>query len=80
MGILNWAHSFKAVMGPEMIVILHPFFSNLPYLIQGIEDINIQHISSKGAVEPFYKSILRWLTRLNIRELDAMHLAPFLHE
>ena len=69
-------HPGQGVMGPLLVVLLHPLCTDLSHLIQRLEYIGIEHIVAIGPIEPFDEGILVRLARLNIPERDPAVDAP----
>lgn len=68
----------QRIMGPVVVIVQHPLRGNIPYLVQRIEDVCVQHLLPVGPVEPFYQSVLCRFPRLCIFELDPVCPAPVL--
>lgn len=60
-----------------IIIIVHPDLCLFSYLVDILKDIFIKHSSSIRTIEALYKRILRRFSRLDILELDIVHLALF---
>ena len=66
-------------MGAGLIVFDQPVFRDLAHLLQGFEDMEVQHFFAETAVESFYQGVLGWFAGLNEFQLDSMISSPFSH-
>ncbi len=71
------ASGCSGIMRPLVVIFHQPALSNFPCFTQCSEQVKIQDFCSVCSVEPFYKSILCRLTRLErdrlYREVRARH-------
>ena len=66
-------------MGAGLIVFDQPVFRDLAHLLQGFEDMEVQHFFAETAVESFYQGVLGWFAGLNELQLDSVICCPFCH-
>jgi hypothetical protein len=53
-------------MRVDSVVFFKPMLSDFPNFSQGTEQIGIQHVFPKGAVEAFNVSVLSWFAWVNV--------------
>jgi hypothetical protein len=66
-------------MGPLGVVALEPGDGDLLHLLEGVEEIGVEDLVAKRAVEPFDEGSLIRLPGLDVADGDALHEAP-VHE
>ena len=63
-------------MGAFLVVDRDPLVGDLTDLGEIFKEIGIQDFMPIGSIEPFYKSVLAGLARLDVTQLDAIVFAP----
>ena len=58
------------------VVSFSPLFGHFPHLVQGREEVCVQHFIPVAFVEPFDKRILVGFARLDVTDLDAVFFTP----
>lgn len=75
--VLDRRDTVQRLMGPVVVISVQPVLGHLPYLVQSLEDIAVQHLGSVGLVESFNIGVLRRLSGLDVVEGNALELSPF---
>ncbi len=65
-------HTAKAVVWPLLVIFWDPQFGDFAYLLEGIEQVCIQHLLAIGAIESLDKGVLVRLARLDVEQLDLL--------
>lgn len=65
-------------MRAEFVVVTQPFIGQGLHLLNVFKDVGIQDFRAEGAVEAFHEGILVGLSWLDIKQLDAFGLSPFI--
>lgn len=60
----------------RLVVALHPLPTDLPYLVQILEEPGIQYLVTVRPVEALDEGVLVGLARLDVPDLDPVILAP----
>ena len=63
-------------MGPDLVVPVEPFFSEIPDLGQRLEQIGTENLFTVGPIEALDIGILIWLAGLDVTGFDALAFAP----
>ena len=63
-------------MWSVFVIDFYPSFSNFPYLLQGREQMGIEHFIAVTFVISFNKHILIRFSRLDLADLNAVFLIP----
>ena len=66
----------QTLMGSLVVVIESPQPSHLAHLAQRLEQIGVQELVSERAIEALSKSVLLWLSLLDVDEPDTVLFAP----
>lgn len=69
-------HVLLGVVRTDSIVFFDPEFNNLTHLLQRIEQIGIQNVFTKRAVETLDVGILRGLAGLDVSQFHHMLPSP----
>jgi len=63
-------------MRPAFVIVLQELMRLLTYLIEGLEEGEIEHFIAKASVVTLDEGVLVGFTRLDVANLDAMSTAP----
>jgi len=66
-------------MRPQVIVCMTKILEGLVHLLDGVAPLQIETFSPNGPIEPLTDSILGWLTRLGVAQLNIMFGCPLRH-
>ena len=63
-------------MGPLGVVGRKPLFGDRAHLVEGVEEVRVENLFAKCAIEPFDERILIRLSRLDVADGDALRGTP----
>jgi hypothetical protein len=63
-------------VGPLGVVGREPGVGDLPHLVEGVEEIGVEDLLAKRAIEPLDEGILIRLPGLDVADTDTLRPAP----
>lgn len=65
-------------MRSALVIVRHPCLSQIPHILQGPEDVCIEHSSAIASVKAFDDTVLSRMSRLDIDDVYVITLASLL--